>query len=200
MKKIGIMLLLDSVSSMSRDRVNFEDRVLSSIKYKNKDKKFFSRTISSKTAPSCLDLLRKRSSDYKQFINSMDEVRAYVVLGLAEENHTITKKWFDTTIHHLIDELLFMNIEPCIVSCRKKSNQIRTEMTKVSDGRKKVYTSKQNWNYTSCYSLNVISKQRNIDIIKCDIACKNQWDTLSIQSIRNLTKYISDDLHYYINN
>ena len=38
MKNIGNILILDSVSSMNRDRINFEDRILYNLKYKNKDK------------------------------------------------------------------------------------------------------------------------------------------------------------------
>ena len=198
MKSVGNVLILDSVSSMNRDRVNFEDRILYNTKYKNKEKSIFSRTISAKTAPSCLDLLRKRSADYVQFMSNMDERRAYIVLGLAEENYTISKKWFETTIHHLLDELFFMNISPCIVSCRKR-REFQTPMEKIYEGKKEIYTTKQNWNYTSCYSLNVISKQRKVDIIKCDISSNKQWDTLSVQSINLLTKLISEDLNYYIN-
>ena len=52
MKSVGNVLILDSVSSMNRDRVNFEDRILYNTKYKNKEKSIFSRTISAKTAPS----------------------------------------------------------------------------------------------------------------------------------------------------
>lgn len=192
--------MLDSVSSMNRDRVNFEDRILSLIKYKNKDKKFFSRTISSKTAPLCLNLLRQRFDNYKNFINSMDEVRVYTILGLAEENYTITKKWFDTTIHHIIDEFDFLNVDTCIVSCRKKQPYKKITENQFYSKHKKEYSIEQNWNYTCCYSLNVISKQRKIDILKCDIYCKNQWDTLSMQSINNLAKIISDDLNIYVNN
>ena len=99
-------------------------------------------------------------------MSNMDERRAYIVLGLAEENYTISKKWFETTIHHLLDELFFMNISPCIVSCRKR-REFQTPMEKIYEGKKEIYTTKQNWNYTSCYSLNVISKQRKVDIIKC---------------------------------
>ena len=199
MKNIGNILILDSVSSMNRDRINFEDRILYNIKYKNKDKNILSRTISAKTAPLCLSLLRKRSFDYNHFVSGVDEARAYIILGLAEENHTITKKWFETTIHHLIDELLFMNIDPCIVSCRKRTN-LKNEMEKIYEAKKQIYTNKNNWNNTSCYSLNMISKQRKIDIIKCDISFNGQWDTISSQSINLLGKLISDDLNYYINN
>ena len=46
----------------------------------------------------------------------------------------------------------------------------------------------------------MISKQRKIDIIKCDISFNGQWDTISSQSINLLGKLISDDLNYYINN
>ena len=169
------------------------------MKYKNKDKNILSRTISGKNAPGCLDLLRKRSINYNEFISNVDETRAYIVLGLAEERHTITKKWFETTIHHLIDELLFMDVEPCIVSCRKRNN-FSENVEKIYEGKKEIYTNKQNWNYTSCYSLNMISKQRKIDIIKCDVSCEKQWDTLSVRSISLLSKLISDDLNYYINN
>ena len=76
----------------------------------------------------------------------MDEVRAYIVLGLAEENHTITKKWFDATIHHLIDELIFMEIDTCIVSCRKK-NRIYQEPEKIYGGKKEIYTNKPNMKF-----------------------------------------------------
>ena len=199
MKSIGNILILDSVSSMNRDRVNFEDRILYNTKYRNKDKRILSRTISAKTAPSCLDLLRKRGEGYRQFVDGLDEVRAYIILGLAEENHAISKKWFDVTIHHLIDELFYMGVEPCIVSCRKKIDR-DIGLEKIHDGRKEIYTSKPNWNQTSCYSLNMISKQRNIDIIKCDISCNKQWNTISVESVKLMSKLISDDLNYYINN
>ena len=197
MKNIGNILILDSVSSMNRDRINFEDRILYNLKYKNKDKNIFSRTLSAKTAPMCLSLLRRRSFDYKHFVSGVDEARAYIVLGLAEENHTITKKWFETTIHHLIDELLFMDIDPCIVSCRKKTN-FKNEIGKNFESKKQIYINKNNWNSTSCYSLNMISKQRKIDIIKCDISFNGQWDTISSQSINLLGKLYQHTLiHQY---
>ena len=109
MKRVGTLMLLDSVSSMNRDRVNFEDRIMSSVKWKNHDCILHARSVKGKTAPHCAELLRKRSMDYKKFVGSMDLGRAYIVLGLAEENHTIKKRWFEATLHHIVDELLFLD-------------------------------------------------------------------------------------------
>ena len=199
MKKIGSILILDSVTSMPRDRINFEDRIISSFKHDQKNAQIFSRAIVGKTAPTCLNFLRRRSADYSCFVKSMDEVRAYILLGLAEEVHQIPKKWFETTVHNIIDELRLLNIEPCLVSCRKKSSQVKKTLQKVSEGRKQVYVNAPPWNMTACYSLTSISRQRSVDIIKCDVSLKNQWDTLSIQSVRKLTKLISSDLVYFSN-
>ena len=199
MKKIGTLLLMDSVTSMNRDRVNFEDKVISAFRTHNRDKLVYSRSVKGKTAPNCLELLRKRASEYSFFSNKMDDNRAYILLGLAEENHSISKRWFETTMHHIIDEVIFLGFDPCIVSCRKKSEYSERSYQKVHDGKKQLYVNTPNWNYTSCYSLNIISKQRNVDMIKCDVRCANQWDTLSIETINRLTNLISRDLDSFVN-
>ena len=52
---------------------------------------------------------------------------------------------------------------------------------------------------TYCDAAKNISKQRNIDMLKCDISCPRQWDTISLDSSRKLTYLISNDLDYIIN-
>lgn len=199
MKRVGTLMLLDSVSSMNRDRVNFEDRIMSSVKWKNKDCILHARSVKGKTAPHCAELLRKRSMDYKKFVGSMDLGRAYIVLGLAEENHTIKKRWFEATLHHIVDELLFLGFAPCIVSCRKKVRNPTFE--KVAGTKREFYvnTNEQSWNYNACSSFNVLSKKRNLDIIRCDIEFAGQWDTISVDSCKKLTYLIASDLDSFIN-
>lgn len=199
MKRVGTLMLLDSVSSMNRDRVNFEDRMISSVRWKNKDCFIHSRSIKAKTSPHCAEMLRKKSMDYKKFSSDMDIKRAYIVLGLAEENHSIKKRWFEITINHILDEVLFLGFSPCLVSCRKKVSN--NDFKKISYGRKEVYVGngEGSWNYSLCSSLNNISRQRNIDIIRCDIECPRQWDTISVDSCKKLTYLIANDLNSFIN-
>ena len=201
MKRIGTILITDLVSSMNRDRVNFADRILFRARRNNRDCFFHARSIQGKTAPDCVSLLRSSVSDYKKFLSDMEVKRAYIVLGLAEENHSIPKMWFETTIHHIIDELLFLGVDPCLVSCRKKDNT-RPEFTKINSVGKQVYINKKipSWNQTSCISLSDISRQRRVDLLKCDISCPRQWDTISVDSCKKLTYLIANDLDHFINN
>jgi hypothetical protein len=201
MKTVGTLILMDSVSAMNRDRVNFEDRVISAVKRAHHGISIHSRSVRGKTTPHCIELLRSRSGDYREFAGQVDIGRAYIILGLAEENHALDRRWFETTMHHIVDELIFIGFSPCIVSCRKKS-PLRESRTfdRVQTGRKEVYVNrKSQWNSVACFSMQNISKQRNIDMLKCDISCPRQWDTISLDSSRKLTYLISNDLDYIIN-
>ena len=190
---IGFLLLTDAVSSMKRDPVNLEDRIIASVKNWHKGD-VFGRMISGKNASNVASIFRRKITEHQNLCVNFDHKFCYMLLGNCEERFgSANMEWFKATVINTVSDVRFAGYEPVLVLSKTFSPPRKTRPRRITN--KVVRVPKPiDW-FSECKSIfSDVSSAKSVSILECEISCPKQWDTPDAKSIEIISSLISNDI------
>lgn len=193
---IGFLLLADSVSSMKRDPINLEDRIVSKIKDSYNSYNVMGRMVYGKNSSNAAELFRRKFVDHQMFSSRFDLANCYIMLGNSEYRFNSNLHWFRETVCNVVTESRLAGYSPILILCNninpnsKRRERLSTKVIRVPK--------QKNW-FADCKSVFYeIKESQSVNILECELNCPKQWDTPDINSIEILSSLIAEDINSHI--
>lgn len=185
----GLLCVTDQVCSMSRDKVNFEDRILNQIRSFGLDN-ILVRGLTCNDAADAVRCIRDNSFFIEEFRKKCIDGIVYLFIGNTEKSKGGNRFWFSQYLLSIYEEFTELGFEICFVfTCidERRTNSYSVEK-KSSNGSPIEYYEVKNsttWQQVALKELRLFCADRPIDLMECKVHC-TKWDMLSKDSIKSL--------------
>ena len=194
----GLVLIADHVCSMSKDRVNFEDRILNEIRAAGAfDREVLVRSFMCSDAGDALRCIRSNDISFHSFRKRCASTTAYVLIGNTEKTKGGNRFWFSQYLLSIYEELKGLSIDTCFVYTKIKDNYKSGYMVeKESSVRNlEVYRVKgsSTWQNVAQRELRMFCDRQDVDLIEGFLSCPKQWDSPTKETVKTLAQKIADN-------
>jgi hypothetical protein len=189
---VGFLLIADSVSSMRRDPINLEDRIVYKIKNTYNSYTIMGRMVYGKDSSNAASIFRRKFLDHKEFSQQFDVANCYIMLGNSERRFNSNIHWFKQTIINVVNESTLAGYNPVLIVCNNIS-PVKSNRERISQRVVRV-AKRRNW-FEDCKSVFLdIKEDKSVKVLECEINCPKQWDTPDMNSIDILSSLVAEDI------